>query len=297
VFERFTEHARQAVVLAQEEARALMHNYIGTEHILLGLLREEHGIAARVLESVGVTLDRVRGQVLEVVGSGDAITSGQIPFTAGAKRTLEMSLSETLRLGHDFIGAEHLLLALVTQGDRGVSRTLLGPVGIDEEEVASRIFRDLGADPDQIRTEVIRLLADVKVVPTTARFVGRSVTRVGSSLGRRLSMPEWTGPPENLVPGVVALELLLVAGDQHAVWLGQAEVYPTGVVFRVDLVGREPARPGVETGKGTWSFEVQFSDGRKPEHLGLGGSPSPIRPHRFLCQALRPCRRWRDRPA
>ncbi len=105
--------------------------------------------------------------MLEIVGSGDGISSGQIPFTAGAKRTLEMSLSEALSLGHDFIGTEHLLLALTAQGDRGLSRTLLGPVRIDEDEVASRILRDLGADPGQIRGDVIRLLADVKDLPST----------------------------------------------------------------------------------------------------------------------------------
>jgi ATP-dependent Clp protease ATP-binding subunit ClpA len=112
VFERFTERARQVVVLAQDEARALSHNYIGTEHILLGLLREEEGIAARVLGELGVTLEAIRSQVAQIVGRGDEVTSGQIPFTPRAKKVLELGLREARRLGHNWIGTEHILLGL-----------------------------------------------------------------------------------------------------------------------------------------------------------------------------------------
>src|SRR5215469_11517582 len=117
MFERFTERARQVVVLAQEEARTLKHNYIGTEHILLGLLREEEGLAARVLESLDITTERVRSQVVRIVGSGEEVTSGQIPFTPRAKKVLELALREALSLGHNYIGTEHILLGLVRENE------------------------------------------------------------------------------------------------------------------------------------------------------------------------------------
>jgi ATP-dependent Clp protease ATP-binding subunit ClpA len=106
MFERFTERARQVVVLAQEEARMLRHNYVGTEHELLGLLREQEGLAARVLESLGVTIEGVRDQVRQIVGSGEEVTSGQIPFTPRAKKVLELALHEAMALGHNYIGTE-----------------------------------------------------------------------------------------------------------------------------------------------------------------------------------------------
>ncbi len=142
MFERFTEKARQVVVLAQEEARALEHNYIGTEHILLGLLREEEGLAARVLESLGITVEEVRAQVARIVGQGDEVTSGQIPFTPRAKKVLELSLREALSLGHNYIGTEHILLGLVREN----------------EGVAAAILLDLGAGAEKIRNEIIRML-------------------------------------------------------------------------------------------------------------------------------------------
>ena len=130
MFERFTERARQVVVLAQEEARTLKHNYIGTEHILLGLLREEEGLAARVLESLDITTERVRSQVVRIVGSGEEVTSGQIPFTPRAKKVLELALREAISLGHNYIGTEHLLLGLVREGDVIVRDTLVA-AGVD----------------------------------------------------------------------------------------------------------------------------------------------------------------------
>src|ERR1700709_1578922 len=143
MFERFKERAPQGVVLAQEEARTLKHNYIGTEHILLGLLREEEGLAARVLESLDITVERVRSQVVRIVGSGEEVTSGQIPFTPRAKKVLELALREALSLGHNYIGTEHILLGLVREN----------------EGVAARILLDFDADSDKIRNEVIRMLS------------------------------------------------------------------------------------------------------------------------------------------
>jgi ATP-dependent Clp protease ATP-binding subunit ClpC len=143
MFERFTERARYVVVLAQDEARTLIHNYIGTEHILLGLLREEHGPAARVLGSLGITVEEVRAQVVRIVGLGDEATAGQIPFTPRAKKVLELALREALSLGHNYIGTEHILLGLVREN----------------EGVAARILLDLDADDDRIRSEIMHLLS------------------------------------------------------------------------------------------------------------------------------------------
>jgi len=143
VFERFTERARQVVVLAQDEARVLRHNYIGTEHLLLGLLREEEGLAARVLESLDVSLEEVRFQVERIIGLGDEVTTGQIPFTPRGKKVLELALREALSIGHNYIGTEHILLGLVREG----------------EGVGMRILLDLDADEDKIRNEIVRMLA------------------------------------------------------------------------------------------------------------------------------------------
>ena len=144
MFERFTERARLAVEHhAQEEARALRHNYLGTEHLLLGLLREEEGLAARVLASFAVTLEEVRAQVAHIVGTRDEITTRRIPFTPRAKKVLELSLREALSLGHDYIGTEHILLGLVRENGG----------------VASEILVDHDADPEKIRNEVIRMLS------------------------------------------------------------------------------------------------------------------------------------------
>jgi ATP-dependent Clp protease ATP-binding subunit ClpC len=142
MFERFTDRARRVVVLAQQEARRLDHNYIGTEHILLGLIHEGEGVAARALESLGISLDAVRQQVEEIIGRGQQAPSGHIPFTPRAKKVLELSLRESLQLGHDYIGTEHILLGLLREGDG----------------VAAQVLVRLGADLNQVRQQVIRLL-------------------------------------------------------------------------------------------------------------------------------------------
>src|SRR5436305_2183656 len=145
MFERFTERARQVVVLAQDEARTLRHNYIGTEHVLLGLLREEQGLAARVLESLNVTVEDVRVQVARIVGQGDELTTGQIPFTPRAKKVLELSLREALALGHNYIGTEHILLGLVRENDG----------------VGMRILQGFDADADKVRDEIVKQLGPI----------------------------------------------------------------------------------------------------------------------------------------
>ncbi len=146
MFERFTDRARRVVVLAQEEARLLNHNYIGTEHILLGLIHEGEGVAARALESLGINLESVRSQVVEIIGQGAQAPSGHIPFTPRAKKVLELSLREALQLGHNYIGTEHILLGLIREG----------------EGVAAQVLQKLGAELHKVRQTVIQLLSGVQ---------------------------------------------------------------------------------------------------------------------------------------
>ncbi|MGA0081869.1 MAG: ATP-dependent Clp protease ATP-binding subunit, partial [Ilumatobacteraceae bacterium] len=143
MFERFTDRARRVVVLAQEEARLLNHSYIGTEHILLGLIHEGEGVAAKALESLNISLEAVRAQVEEIIGQGGSSPSGHIPFTPRAKKVLELSLREALQLGHNYIGTEHILLGLIREG----------------EGVAAQVLVKLGADLSRVRQQVIQLLS------------------------------------------------------------------------------------------------------------------------------------------
>jgi len=160
VFERFTDRARQVVVLAQDEARGLKHNYLGTEHILLGLLREEEGLAAQVLESLDITIEEVRPQVVRIVGEGDELTSGQMPLAPRAKKVLELALREALSLGHNYVSTEHILLGLVREN----------------EGVAARILLDFDADAEKIRSEIIRRLSSPGL--RTIRFASRRSSAV-----------------------------------------------------------------------------------------------------------------------
>jgi ATP-dependent Clp protease ATP-binding subunit ClpC len=146
MFERFAEEARQVVVLAQDEARALEHNYIGTEHLLLGLIREEEGVAARVLASLRVTLGEARNRVRQLIGTGEEVRTGQIPFTPRAKKILELSLKESLSLRHEFIGTEHILLGLAREGE-GVANQILLELGADSNAIRNAVFAELGAEP------------------------------------------------------------------------------------------------------------------------------------------------------
>jgi hypothetical protein len=143
MFQRFTDRARRVIVLAQEEARHLNHNYIGTEHILLGLIHEAEGVAAKALESLGISLEAVRAQVEEIIGRGVEAPGGHIPFTPRAKKVLELSLREALQLGHNYIGTEHILLGLIREG----------------EGVAAQVLVELGAGLDRVRQQVVQLLS------------------------------------------------------------------------------------------------------------------------------------------
>ncbi|MCH6472202.1 ATP-dependent Clp protease ATP-binding subunit [Sinomonas terrae] len=164
MFERFTDRARRVVVLAQEEARMLNHNYIGTEHILLGLIHEGEGVAAKALESLGISLDGVREQVQEIIGQGQQAPSGHIPFTPRAKKVLELSLREALQLGHNYIGTEHILLGLIREG----------------EGVAAQVLVKLGADLNRVRQQVIQLLSG---------YQGKETASTGSGSGQPEGSP------------------------------------------------------------------------------------------------------------
>jgi ATP-dependent Clp protease ATP-binding subunit ClpC len=158
MFERFTDRARRVIVLAQEEARLLDHDYIGTEHILLGLIREREGVAAQALESLGISLEAVRAEVEQVIGRGQTTPGPQIPFTPRSKKVLELSLREARSLGHDYIGTEHILLGLIREG----------------EGVAAQVLVELGADLSRVRQQVIELLSGE---PVEQVAVGRRVVR------------------------------------------------------------------------------------------------------------------------
>ncbi|MFG1909233.1 ATP-dependent Clp protease ATP-binding subunit [Kribbella sp. NPDC048928] len=166
MFERFTDRARRVVVLAQEEARMLSHNYIGTEHILLGLIHEGEGVAAKALESLGISLEAVRSQVEEIIGQGQQAPSGHIPFTPRAKKVLELSLREALQLGHNYIGTEHILLGLIREG----------------EGVAAQVLVKLGADLNKVRQQVIQLLSGYQGKETQTSGAGTQGDAPSSSL-------------------------------------------------------------------------------------------------------------------
>ena len=168
MFERFTDRARRVVVLAQEEARLLNHNYIGTEHILLGLIHEGEGVAATSLESLGISLEAVRGQVEEIIGQGQSAPTGHIPFTPRAKKVLELSLREAKQLGHNYIGTEHILLGLVREG----------------EGVAAQVLVELGADLPRVRQQVIQVLSGYAGGTVAAEQAGARTRLV------RMTVPE-----------------------------------------------------------------------------------------------------------
>ena len=149
MFERFTDRARRVVVLSQEEARLLNHNYIGTEHILLGLIHEGEGVAARALESLDISLEAVRAQVEEIIGQGQSAAIGQIPFTPRAKKVLELSLREALALGHNYIGTEHILLGLVREGEGVAAQVLVKLGGGDLARVRQAVTVQLASQPSE----------------------------------------------------------------------------------------------------------------------------------------------------
>jgi len=178
MFERFTDRARRVVVLAQEEARMLNHNYIGSEHILIALIRESGGVAAQALESLGITEEAARQQVEEITGRGQQDPPwGHIPFTPRAKKILQLSMREAIALGHAYIGTEHILLGLLREDDGAAIRVLNG----------------LGVDPNRVRQQVIQLVSARRIQkePGTGRSAGRGKRKLLSELRGRLDSLEW----------------------------------------------------------------------------------------------------------
>jgi ATP-dependent Clp protease ATP-binding subunit ClpC len=207
MFERFTDRARRVVVLAQEEARSLDHNYIGTEHILLGMLREGEGVAAKALEELGIGLDAIRQQVVEIIGRGQQLPSGHIPFTPRAKKVLELSLRESLQLGHEYIGTEHILLGLIREG----------------EGVAAQVLTRLGATKDRVQQQVLQLLQDwsgSERMPTGEPVQRTAVRVVGSA-----QLDEIVERLESIAERLTAIERHLGLGDEPA---GREDAGPEG---------------------------------------------------------------------
>ncbi len=228
------------VVLAQDEARELKHNYIGAEHILVGLLREGDGIAARVLVALGVTLERVRVQLIETVGASPEATSGQIPFTPRAKKVLELSLREALSLGHNYIGPEHILLGLTRE----------------DEGVASSILLSCGADAEKIRTEVMRLAPDPS--PQPAVMMPARVSGFDPSI--------------RIAPAASLRRLLMVAAAR-ALDDGRSEMDASDVLLaftRDESIGPLLARYGVDEATVRASIDNPSASPEPPEATSDG---------------------------
>ncbi|HET7477272.1 MAG TPA: Clp protease N-terminal domain-containing protein, partial [Dermatophilaceae bacterium] len=222
MFERFTDRARRVVVLAQEEARMLNHNYIGTEHILLGLIHEGEGVAAKALESLNISLDAVREQVQEIIGRGQQAPSGHIPFTPRAKKVLELSLREALQLGHNYIGTEHILLGLIREG----------------EGVAAQVLVKLGADLNRVRQQVLQLLSGYQGKPETepgSRGEGTpSSSLVLDQFGRNLTASAREGKLDPVIGRAKEIERVMQVLSRRTknnpVLIGEPGVGKTAVV-------------------------------------------------------------------
>ncbi len=227
VFERFTERARQVVVLAQEEARILMHAYIGTEHILLGLLREQEGIAARVLDSLGISVDDVRPEVVRIVGSGEGVTPSQIPFTPRAKNVLESALREALSLGHNHIGPEHILLGLV-RADEGVATRILLDFDADAQKIQHEILRMLSGHgrqytPDHPRQPGLRTLPHVETDDGLSRLIEAVAPQIAQHLDRPVDAGDLLVALASVPDGLVARTLTALGVEPAALMQAVAE--------------------------------------------------------------------------
>jgi ATP-dependent Clp protease ATP-binding subunit ClpC len=222
MFEKFTDKARRVVVLAQEEAKLLNHNYIGTEHILLGLIHEGEGVAAKALESLGISLESVREQVQEIIGTGQQAPTGHIPFTPRAKKVLELSLREALQLGHSYIGTEHLLLGLIREG----------------EGVAAQVLTKLGADTNRVRQQVIQLLSGFQGKETVGVGATEAAPQKGSQIldqfGRNLTQAAADGKLDPVIGREREIErvmqILSRRSKNNPVLIGEPGVGKTAVV-------------------------------------------------------------------
>ena len=222
MFERFTDRARRVVVLAQEEARLLNHDYIGTEHILLGLVHEEQGVAARALTELDISLEAVRTEVQETVGQGQSPPPGHIPFTPRAKKVLELSLREAIQLGHNYIGTEHILLGLIREG----------------EGVAAQVLSKLGAGQERVRQQVIQLLSGYAGgVPPEQVAAGSSRPPVGAVAAGPGAYREQEAPE---LVRVVPLAREIYRGSGYRIVLLSLEVWSGWLDLRYALLSAGP---------------------------------------------------------
>jgi hypothetical protein len=257
VFERFTDRARRVLVLAQEEARLLSHNFIGTEHILLGLVHEDEGVAHQALEQFGISLEDVRTQVREIVGVSSTVPTGSPPFTPRAKKVLELALREALQLGHNYIGTEHILLGLVREGDG----------------VAAQVLVSLGADLDGVRQQVLGMVTPHPGPPTPRPVSGihrRAVVEC-SFCGRR---PPESGQLMSGRGGVYICERCLIEFQGR---LGDVSDGPAVTTEPVIITGRLPVDPEAASAEIAVAFSraLVLSEDRKTvpsveggDHLG-----------------------------
>jgi len=267
MFERFTDRARRVVVLAQEEARHLDHNYIGTEHILLGLIHEGEGVAARALTALGISLEAVRSEVVEIVGHGDEAPTGHIPFTPRAKKVLELSLREALALSHNYIGTEHILLGLIREG----------------EGVAAQVLVKEGGSLDRVRQQVIQILADASQLQ--AEQVGGTQSRISQQQAMAMvagGPGVYQDEPAELVRVVpVAREVHREAGMR--VVLISLEIWSGWIDLRFAML------PGSSSGgRIQWLLDWQATDDQGTEYELTGAASSGGRLLRVHQLSFRP---------
>jgi Clp amino terminal domain, pathogenicity island component len=270
MFERFTDRARRSVVLAQQEASQLNHNYIGTEHLLLGLLHEDSGVAARALESLGVSLEAVRAQVEEIIGRGKEAPSGHVPFTPRSKKVLELALREALLLDHNYIGTEHILLGLVREG----------------EGVAAQVLVELGADLPRVRQQVTQVLAGSAGQASQAGGAARGQTEAlpAGILAAPGALP-LSGLERPRLDRVIPLgqEIALPGGERLV--LISLEIWAAWMTLRSALL----AKPGSTLALAPEVvLSFLLSDAAGTHYELSGGASSGIAPLRFLQVVFQP---------
>ncbi len=277
--ERFTDRARRVVVLAQEEARHLDHDYIGTEHILLGLIHEGEGVAARSLTALDISLEAVRNQVKEIIGRGSEAPTGHIPFTPRAKKVLELSLREALQLGHNYIGTEHILLGLIREG----------------EGVAAQVLVKLGGSLDRVRQQVIQILAGASALQTEVAGMPTRISQQEAMAMVAGGPGVYREEPAELVR-VVPLAREVFRGLGFRVVLISLEVWSGWLDLRYVMLPEEPSGPAhfpgldwrVADDAGT-SYEVMgmaHGGGRLLHIIQVGFRPAPPEEARTLTLTL-----------
>lgn len=263
MFERFTDRARRVVVLAQEEARNLNHNYIGTEHILLGLIHEGEGVAAQALEAMGISLESVREQVEEIIGQGTEAPSGHIPFTPRAKKVLEYSLREALQLGHNYIGTEHILLGLIREGD-GVAAQVLTNLGADLPSVCQQVIQLLngyqGGTPAAENVQEPAAAVVAASAPSRGRGGTPSTSLVLDQFGRNLTAAAREGKLDPVIGREKEIERIMQVlcrrTKNNPCLIGEPGVGKTAVVEGLALAIAHDDVPDILANKQLYSLDL-----------------------------------------